>query len=57
MDNETGNKAEDVRGSGGGKQWSIKNTAESFEMKGICGMKPRGWIHQPSEHSAPHFPD
>lgn len=34
----------------GEKRWSIKNTEDSFEMKGMCGMKPRGWIHQPSEH-------
>lgn len=51
MNTETGKKAEDVRRE---KLWSIKRTKDNFETKGMCRMKPRGWIRQISEHSAPH---
>lgn len=51
---EAGEKADDVRRE---KLWSIRNTEDNFEMKWMCRMKPRGWIHQPSEHSDSHSPD
>lgn len=51
---ETGEKADDVRRE---KLWSIRNTEDNFEMNGMCRMKPRGWIHQRSEHSDSHSPE